>query len=143
MTFEGFSDAFFGSDDNRLSVNDCCIFLNVNLVYWATKRQTQITRSAAAAELLALDFTYCKMKEIRTLIEGFGGSASKLIMSINTTSQFSYCFTRTITIKEDEIKISYKLLKEEVKKGQFTTTARCANCANSVDSVDSVDSAVY
>ena len=49
----------------------------------------------------------------------------------------------TITIKEDEIKISYKLLNEEVKKGQFTTTARCANCANSVDSVDSVDSAVY
>lgn len=72
MIFEGFSDAFFSSDDNRLSVNDCCIFLNVNLVYWATKRQTQITRSAAATELLALDFTYCKMKEIRTLIEGFG-----------------------------------------------------------------------
>ena len=121
MILEGFSDASFSPDDDRLSVTDCCIFLNGNLVYWATKRQTLITKSAAAAELLALDFTYGKMKEIRTLIEGLGISVQTNHIHQDNESILKVLHNDYYHSRRS-IDISYKFLKEEIKKGQFTTT---------------------
>lgn len=65
----GFSDAdWAGSPDDRRSTTGMCVYFGPNLITWATKKQTTISRSSAEAEYRALAHTAADMQWLTFLL---------------------------------------------------------------------------
>lgn len=116
---ECFSDASFAPDLDRKSITGTSIFVNGNLVAWATKKQKIITHSSAACEMLALNYTILKAFDLRNTIEDLELKIRNLHVHEDNQA--------VITILKNDnfhphrpIDICYKFLRQKLKDGFFS-----------------------
>ena len=119
FTIECFSDASFAPDLDRKSITGTSIFINGNLVNWATKKQKIITHSSAACEMLALNYTILKAFELRNTIEDLDLKVRNVHVHEDNQA--------VITILKNDnfhphrpIDICYKYLRQKLKDGYFS-----------------------
>lgn len=116
---EVFSDASFAPELDRRSITGMAIYVNGNLVNWATKRQKIITHSSAACEMLALNYSVLKAFDLRNTIRDIGLKVKNIHIHEDNKA--------VITILQNDnfhphrpIDICYKFLRQKLNDGYFS-----------------------
>lgn len=75
--------------DDRRSTTDFAIFLGDNLLFWATKKQTMVSKSTAKAEYCALVATMAELMCFRNLLTNLGCSITSRVLYCDNLSAIS------------------------------------------------------
>lgn len=119
FVIECFSDASFAPGLDRKSISGTLIYVNGNLVQWATKKQTVIAQSSAACEMLALNYTMLKAIEIKNNLMDLGFEVGKIHchqdnQAVIKVLRNNYCHPHR------PIDICYKFLRQLINDKVFS-----------------------
>lgn len=96
------------------------IYVNRNPVKWHSKKQKNITRSTAAAELVALSIAEDRTVHLTELIHSLGYTLDKVTLYEDNQAVMARCQTKSITHSRKMIDIGMKMIRERLSRGDYS-----------------------
>lgn len=115
-----FSDASFAPEDDVKLVSGLAIYVNGNLVDWLSKKQKNITKSTAAAELIALSIAEDRTMQARNILMDIGYEVYKTTLLEDNTAVISCCHNKSISHSRKMVDIKMKEIRERLAEGIYT-----------------------
>lgn len=115
-----FSDASFAPGADARLISGHAIYVNDNLVAWGSKKQKNITKSTAAAELVALSVTEDRMATVRGLLLGLGVKKVTTRILEDNQAVIACCQSKSIAHTRKMVDIKMKEIRERLALGEYT-----------------------
>lgn len=120
LTVETFSDASFAPESDVRLVSGMVIYVNRNPVKWHSKKQKNITRSTAAAELVALSIAEDRTVHLTELIQSLGYTLNKVMLYEDNQAVIACCQTKSISHSRKMVDIGMKIIRERLSRGYYS-----------------------
>lgn len=119
FTVETFYDASFASSSDVKLISGMAIYVNRNLVKWGSKKQKNITKSTAAAELVALSIAEDNTVNLVDLIKDLGYEVNQTYLYEDNQAVIGYCRTKSISHSRRMADIGMKLIRERLESEYY------------------------
>jgi hypothetical protein len=119
VTVSAYCDADWGGDlDDRKSTTGFCVFINGNIVSWATKKQPTVALSSAEAELMAIvEVVKEVMWYLHVLTEMKRKVRKPIIINVDNQSSMKISENDTEHDRSKHIDIKHHFVREQIKSG--------------------------
>jgi hypothetical protein len=121
INIRAYCDADWGGCvDDRKSTSGFCIFVNNNLVSWATKKQNIVAQSSTEAEYIALSHVIKQILWLKQLLEELQFTVSLPILTfVDNQSSIQMSSNNTDHERTKHIDIKYHFIREHVKNNEI------------------------
>lgn len=114
LEIEAFSDASFAPEEDVKLVTGMVIYVNRNPVMWLTKKQKNITRSTAAAELVALSVTEDRTVHMVEFIKELGFKVKSTTLYEDNQAVIACCQRKSLSHTRKLVDIAMKIIRERL-----------------------------
>lgn len=115
-----FSDASFAPGADAKLMSGHSIYLNENLVAWGGKKQKNMTKSTAAAELIALSVTEDRAMFIKGLVTGLGLVVQSARLLEDNQAVIACCQSKSIAHARKMVDLEMIEIRERLTNGEYT-----------------------
>lgn len=119
LKVETFSDASFAPESDVKLVSGMVIYVNKNPVKWLSKKQKNITRSTAAAELVALSIAEDRTVHLVDYIRDLGFRIDTVKLYEDNQAVIACCQSKSISHTRKMVDIRMKIIRERLTKGYY------------------------
>ncbi|KAJ8139395.1 hypothetical protein OY671_007393 [Metschnikowia pulcherrima] len=120
FTAETFSDASFAPEADVKSISGMTIYINRNLVAWLTKKQKNITRSTAAAELVALSIAEDRTVHLVEFMRDLGCKVLRTHLYEDNQAVIACCHKKSLSHTRKMVDIRMKIIRERLSDGYYS-----------------------
>ncbi|GEQ66782.1 hypothetical protein JCM33374_g445 [Metschnikowia sp. JCM 33374] len=117
---ETFSDASYAPGDDVKSVSGMVIYVNRNPVKWLSKKQNNVTRSTAAAELVALSVAEDRTVHSAELMRGLGFKVAEMKLYEDNQAVIACCENKSLSHTRKLVDVRMKLIRQRLTQKYYT-----------------------
>lgn len=116
---ETFSDASIAPQADSRLISGMAIYVNRNLVGWLSKKQKNIIKSTAAAELVALSIAEDRTMHVRSLIMDLGFTVVSTKLLEDNTAVIACCKNKSLSHTRKMVDVKMKAIRERLSTGVY------------------------